>query len=929
MANTQLSFKDRVKDIFEKNEKGRHKPEWHFLMSTIFGLLSFIYIGLVFGFISGEHPRYSLFEIFYYMEPHDINIFAKLGTEVNPIYIYVMLVLFLFFDSYAFIRMDRFRRKSDNSKGHAKWNDVRLYNPQFVYPKGSSVPSEPDEYEDNEPGNMILAKDIYFNIKPNTMVYCNAVIVGTTGTGKTFGYVKPNILQFNCSYVLTDPSGELVHDTGKALMDHGYAVKVFNTAEMQYSARYNPFRYIRTDQDIKTMVKVFMQNTDDSEASKGDQFFTKAEEVFYLAICYYIRAYGKDHPDEIDMNFNTVFSMFLEAQASEENEGLISPFDQRFIDFANEPEEARDADGNIIYEEDANGNPVYKKNADGTLKLNKYGEPIPKPKPAIMTDRQGNVILENGKPKIKKKYANSPALKYYKIYKQGSGKTLKSILISAGVRLGFLAIDEVSQLLSGDDLELETMGDRKQALFAIIKAEDSTYNFISAMMFTQLFESLYYEAGQRNVCSWLLTKGKCTALKSKRWRNSNEKERVKQELIEEQNRYKDGAFIVGEEDEDPDRFTIEDENGILPWPKWKIVTKDYEWDPDTKTIISGSILKTFNGKKEAEVFLDTVLHGEIKQGTKVLTCHVRFILDEFANIGIIPEYDKKLATFRKYNISSDIILQSIDQLRKMYDDKIGLIISNCNIMILLGTTDKEDAEFFSELTGQKTVETVSKSLDMKGFTGVSGGSMSVDAENLMRPEDIRTMPSDECLVFVNTQQPFKAKKYWCPDHPNYHELYDDHNEAQMKNTFEYKRLFNTAQYEFNPSIITSEELIPKENPKQQKRRNLSQDNEKLMDQRKKLATLKEMRSGQNVAIVKDRSNTKVEPTPLKTRIVEQPPEVKAQIDNKFSKMSESEKQRMLDGIKEKGGTGSTKSLYLDENGDIFDAFGGFMCSGDM
>jgi type IV secretory pathway TraG/TraD family ATPase VirD4 len=951
MAMKGLSTKEKIKDIFTKDEKGRHKNEWWLLWGSIVGLILCVYLGFVYGKKAGANPKYTLFEVFYNIKASDFIPFAHWSAPMNPGYLWVFLIIFLFIDTYAFMRIDRYKRKSDNSKGNAEWNDLRIYNPQFVYPKGASKPSEPDEFNDNAPGNMILAKDLYFNIKPNTMVYCNVAVVGTTGTGKTFGYVKPNLLQFNCSYVLTDPSGELVHDTGKALMDHGYAVKVFNTAEMVYSARYNPFKYIRTDQDIKTMISVFMANTDDSESGKGDQFFTKAEEVFYLAICYYIRAYyGDNFPDGIEkMNFNTVFEMFLLAQASEENEALVSGFDQAFLDFAEMPVEQRDKDGNIIYKKDENGHILYKCDENGNPKLDWKKRPIPDPEPVYELDENGNPRIDaaTNKKITKKKYANSPALKYYKIFKQGSGKTLKSILISAGVRLGFLAIEEVAKLLSDDDLELETMGDRRQALFAIIKAEDSTYNFISAMMFTQLFESLYYEAGQRNPYSWLLTKGKCTALKSRRWRTTKECEKLKEELLAEQARYKDGAYIVGEEEEDPDRFMQEDENGILPWPRWKIVSKDYEWDNDAKQPAKGEILHIFNGKKEAEVFLDTVLNGKVEKGTKVLTCHVRFILDEFANIGIIPEFDKKLATFRKYNISSDIILQSIDQLRKMYDDNIGLILANCNIMVLLGTTDKEDSEFFSELTGQKTVETVSHSLDMKGFTGVSGGNMSVDAENLMRPEDIRTMDPHECLVIVNTQQPFKLKKYPAIEHPNYHELYDDHIPEQMDNEFEFKRIFNTSQYEYVAPAVD----ISMPAPAKPARRGLSSAgarsggmgtrssarvNElrgKKEEVENKLAALDAVQAARQK---KDEQRREAEPprgrrsredrhyTPRKG-VVEQPPEMAEKVEEKFKTLSGDEKKRLLEGIKKSGaGTGSEKTLYVTDDGGIADVLGSFL-----
>lgn len=569
--------------------------------------------------------------------------------------------------------------------------------------------------------------------KGGTNVYCNSLVLGSTGTGKSFGYVKPNVMQFNTSFVITDPAGDLTRECGPALVANGYNVKVFNVAEMKYSCRYNPFKYIRSEQDVMSMIDVFMQNTNDEEASKGDQFFTKAEQCLYLAMAFYIYEVYKDQPEK--QNFNTMFEMYQEANASEDSkrENEINEFDKKFIELA---------------------------------KVN----PL------------------------------SPALKYYRIFKKGTGKTMKSILISAGVRLSFLAIPEVADLLSGDDLELESLGDRKQAIFMIIKAENATYNFITAMLFTQMFETQYYIAGQYNPNALMLRKGKTVTLKSERFYTVHQKKQAMEKLEAERERYK--KAVIEEDDPTLDEFNIPDEEGFCPYPKTHLVLYEGE-----KRII----LKSFLGRREAEIFMDCINYGTIEQGTKLLPCHIRFILDEFANIGKIPDFDKKIATFRKYGISSDIIIQSLAQLRKMYEDNIGLIVGNCNIIICLGTTDKEDSEFFSELLGQKTVETISHSFDNKGiFVSGNGGNYSVDAENLMRPEDVRGMKPDECLVFISTQNPFKAKKYPATVHPNYKFMYDDHKDQNNPNEwvepFEYQRIFKVTPAERQG--ITAEDLDP-------------------------------------------------------------------------------------------------------------------------
>ena len=758
-------MKDKILELFEHDENGRIKETTLLLVSSILIIPFIIYFGFKVGVYQVNHPKLTGLEcVVSALNESFLYPFQNLENGFYPGYIIVFLAITIGVIGFSFIRIDRNKRKSDNSKGKAHWNNIRTYNKQFVYPKGGPVPKMVlDEKDGDEPGNMILGKinknmPLCFDMhqKGGTNVYCNTLIDGSTGTGKSFGFVKPNIMQFNTSYVVTDPAGDLTRECGPALVHEGYNVKVFNVAEMKYSCRYNPFKYIRSEQDIKTMINVFMANTDDSEAGKGDQFFTKAEECLYLAMAFYIYTEYKDQPEK--QTFNTMFEMYQDANASEDSkrENEVTAFDQRFIDLA-------------------------------------------------------------------KKDPYHPALKFYNIFKKGTGKTLKSILISAGVRLSFLAIPEVANLLSGDDLELETMGDKKQALFMIIKAEDATYNFISAMLFTQLFETQYYVAGQLNPNAMLLTKGTCTALKSRKV-NAQQMDNARAEVEAEREIYKQAVIV--EEDPDDEKFRQYDEEGFSPYPRVKLVLNPGDEDE--------IVLKEFLGRKEAEIFMDCINNGKIAPGKKHLTSHLRFILDEFANIGKIPDFDKKIATFRKYWISSDIIIQSIGQLKKMYEDNIGIIVSNCNIIICLGTTDKEDSEFFSELLGQKTVDVISRSFDNKGgFTGSSGGNISNDAENLMRPEDVRAMKPDECIVFISTQQPFKCKKFPATEHPNYKLLYDDHKSPESKDyvpPFEYQRIYKVKPIEQVATIVEPPA------PKEEKRTPIAQQKRKRQSDKARAAT---------------------------------------------------------------------------------------------
>lgn len=715
---------EKIKEWFEPDADGKMNPFLPFFFISIGALPLIIYKGIICGFYKADHIRMSGMDALIQGINQPFSyLFPLTGRHFVPDYLIIFLILYAAVVVAMFISVDRNRNKSTKKDGWMQFGNIRKFNKIFAYPKGADAPKDPDE-DEYEPGNMILSEHIRYDVEPKgTNTYSCALIVGATGSGKSFTYVKPNILQMNTSYVVTDPKGELTRDTGKALLDHGYNVLVFNTAEPEYSCKYNPFAYIRDEAGVVTMVNVFLDNTNDPNASSGnDPFFGLAEKNFYLAIFFYIYTVYKDQPEK--QNFKTVYEMYQMADEPEQTgrnqTPTLSPFDELFLELA-------------------------------------------------------------------KKDPANPSLGYYNTFKKGSPKTKQSILISAGVRLWFLAVPSIANLMSDDTLHLETIGDRKTALFVIIKAEDATFNFLSAMLFTQLFETLYYVGNTLNEKSWLCTKGNCTALRSDPFimGTPSEKEE-KEKLIRKKNLY--ASATIECDDENDKKFQTANEFGIIPWPKTRLVTKDKNGNK--------IVLQEFNSRREAEIILDACKKGKIKKGSKTLTSHVRFMLDEFANIGKIPDFDKKLATFRSLRISADIIVQSVAQLKEMYEDRHGKITSNCSITISLGLNDLDDCKWFSELIGQTTIKSESINLDNSGLVpGAKGGSISDNAQSLLRPENIRAMDKDECLVIVNTQMPLKDKKYNATKHPRWKETLDSHDPETAKNEFQYRRLFFIEQRE--------------------------------------------------------------------------------------------------------------------------------------
>jgi len=517
-------------------------------------------------------------------------------------------------------------------------------------------------------------------------------------------------------------------------MRHGYNVRVFNINEPEYSCKYNPFRYIRKEEDVVTAVNVFLDNTKEQDVGGGDPFFPLAEKNFYLGLFFYIYTVYKDQPEK--QTFKTLYELY---QGADEQEVML-----------------------------------------------KKGEAAPE-------STYDKLFKE-----LAKKDPANPALPYYATFKKGSPKTKQSILTSVGVKLWFLSVGSIANLMSGDTLELETLGDRKTALFVIIPSEKDTYKFLSAILFTQLFETLYYVGNTLNEKSFFVQKGNCVALRSEPFVAGTESETKARADLEIKRELWKRAVIEDDEElmeRDPKiakYFNTPNEMGFKPFPKARLVYTD----PDTG---EKRTLEEFQSKAAAEMVYDAILNGEIRRGKKSLTNHVRFMMDEFFSLGKIPGFDLKIATFRSLRISCDIIVQSITQLRELYEDREAKITNNCSVQILLGAAAMDDCQYFSDLLGQTTVRSESVSVNHKGLIqGADGTNLSDNAQMLLRPEKIRSLNKDRCLILVNTTLPLWDDKYSSVDHPRWKETYSSFNEEEtINNQFQFRRLFYIEQDDRN------------------------------------------------------------------------------------------------------------------------------------
>lgn len=322
--------------------------------------------------------------------------------------IFIFLLIYGIGIGIYFSTLRNYRRQEEY--GSAKWGSASKVNKKYA----------DKTYSENK----ILSQNVRIGLDGKKhRRNLNTLVIGGSGAGKTRFYAKPNILQCNTSFVILDPKGEILRDTGNLLEKEGYVIRVIDLIDMSKSHGYNPFAYIQDDKDVLKLITNLIRNTTPKGAQSNDPFWEKSETALLEALCLYLI---NEAPEE-EQNFSMVMEMIVAAEPKEDDEDYISPLDQLFIE------------------------------------------------------------LENDKPE-------SLALKQYKIYKQAAGKTAKSILISVGVRLAAFNLESIASLTHYDELELEKMGERKTALFAVIPDNDSTFNFLIGMLYTQLFQMLYYSA---------------------------------------------------------------------------------------------------------------------------------------------------------------------------------------------------------------------------------------------------------------------------------------------------------------------------------------------------------------------------------------------------------------------------------------------------
>ncbi len=512
--------------------------------------------------------------------------FSSLGLSFNPVDLLVGI-------AGAVILRVAVHMKGKNAKkyrhgmeyGSARWGTA-----------ADIAPYMDKDFFQNIP--MTMTERITMSSRPKQPKYArnkNILVIGGSGSGKTRFFCKPSLLQGHSSYVCTDPKGTLLPEIGGFLERQKYRIKCLNLINFKKSMRYNPLAYIRSEKDILKLVNALIMNTKGEGDKSGEDFWVKAERLYYSALIGYI---WYEAPEE-EKNFITLLDLINASEAREDDEGYQSPVDLLFA-------------------------------------------------------------------QLEEKDPDHFAVKQYRKFKMAAGKTLKSILISCGARLAPFDIKELRDLMETDELELDTLGDSKSALFVIISDTDSTFNFVAALMYSQLFNLLCDKA---------------------------------------------------------DDFY----GGRLP-------------------------------------------------------VHVRLILDEFANIGQIPNFDKLIATIRSREISASIILQSQSQLKAIYKDNADTIVGNCDSTLFLGGKEKSTLKEISELLGKETIDSYNQS-ENRGSQISHGLSYQKLGKELMTQDELAVMDGGKCIFMLRGVRPFLSDKYDLTRHPNYKYTAD----ADPKNVFDMER----------------------------------------------------------------------------------------------------------------------------------------------
>lgn len=472
--------------------------------------------------------------------------------------------------------------------------------------------NEMKKYADSvEENNMILTQNARMGMWNNRIKHSfqknkNVAVIGDSGSGKTFTFVKPNLLQCVGSIIVTDPKGLLVRETGTLLEKQGYKIKIFDLNTLENSDQFNVFNYIKREIDLDRVLEAITEGTKKSN-NKGEDFWIQAEALLIRALLAFLWIDGKDN------DYVPKLSMITDM-----------------LRIATPPNKKTPAPISLWFEEQ------------------------------------------------NEKHPNNYAYRQWKLFEDSfERETRASVLAIAASRYSVFDHYDVSNMVSRDTMNIEKWIEEKTAVFITIPETNGAYNFLASIFIT-------------------------------------------------------------------------------------------------------TIMETLRGR------IDKILSGEEKLENGKNPLFIQFIIDEFANIGRIPNIDKALATFRSRNMSIIIILQALAQLKSMYKDDWASMLNNCASLLFLGGDEKETTKYLSERAGKQTINIRNHS-HSRGSRGNSTENKQTLARDLMTSDEIGRLDGNQCLLFVTKEYVYKDYKYNVYNHPLSNLLADDYTDLKW---YKYKRFMN-------------------------------------------------------------------------------------------------------------------------------------------
>lgn len=663
---------------FHMNTTIRQKRRAYIQSSAVLiamsGILAYFAANL-FSVYSDRHTSFSRFETWITTRPLAETVFA--APRVSSI-----IVAFLAVAVVALLAVRGYTRITDDitkEAGTAQWGNLKWFNKRFSRSKN---PKKPDDFKD-----MILSE----HTRMSTEIYyhqtaLNMVLLGATRSGKSRFYVKPNILQMNCNYVVTDPKGELLESVGPALEAFGYNVRVFDIFDKERCNTYNPFHYITCEEEVATLAQQLMDAAkpggEEGGKSAGESPFWDLSSLSLLRACIYLLwKYGDDEeimggktyiPCFASVNLLLALAMEREGKA-----GQNATLEGSYLD--------------EMFER-------VKQRSQGSM-----------PYCCISWDQiKGNPLNPTG----------------------------ATIIANTTARLNMFSIDRIRDLTSSDDIDLNTFGERKDAIFLIMNPKDRTFNFLLNMMYSQLFNSIYKRGRRLHGCKYA--------------------------------RLKNGDFVrfyrphAGESKEDFDNRIHSDLEAMCS-PTIKKHAHYFDiLDANGEKISARPTMEL------AKQYCHELAHVKVEKlsGT-MFPFHNRFILDEFFNIGKIPDFLTVLSTIAGYNASCDVILQDIGQIKSMYDKDWSSVFGNCPVNLVLKVADNETAKYVSESLGKATVAHAQERATQTNLKNGTDYNIDVKQRDLMTMDEVKTLDNSQEIVIVSgmnplldTKHPYTTHKYY-------------------------------------------------------------------------------------------------------------------------------------------------------------------------